>query len=393
MKSKKTHILFLGTSTHLGGAERSLLGFLTNFSEDVEKHQCSTLFPKNSGPLIDEIQKLRIPVHVIPWPQLFLRSSRSNSFSIALASLFNAPQLLWYLVKLLRFLKKNNVTHAHSTGIKCHIFLCLISLFSKIQITIHFRDSLTSPYLKFFFHCFKNKKNISWVSASNYIKSTAPDLPIQQVYDGFNAKIFFPQRNTFLKQQLRLPFGCPLVVMVGVIARWKGQREFIEAAAKVISEVPRVHFAIVGEKIYDTKADSDYYDELTELCRQLQIEDRVHFVKFQKQPEIIYNSADLVIHCSIAPEPFGRVVVEAMLCQTPVIASRAGGILEIIQDTVTGFLHTPGDVSDLSIKIRNCLLKEDLQSQILAAYISAKKSFDSIKQYQAQKEIFLKISQ
>jgi glycosyltransferase involved in cell wall biosynthesis len=56
---------------------------------------------------------------------------------------------------------------------------------------------------------------------------------------------------------------------------------------------------------------------------------------------------DLIVHASTAPEPFGRVLVEAMLARTPLIASSAGGALEIIQDRVSGRLVAPDDMAAL----------------------------------------------
>lgn len=390
--SLPTHIVFMGTSTHLGGAERSLLDFLKEFSSDRRDIQCSVLFPKAEGPLIDELQQLQIPVFCIKWPQLFLKSSRSHRLSIIKAALIDGPLLLFYFIKLILFLKKHKVTHLHTTGIKCHVLACFVSLFLNLKITIHWRDRLESPFLKRFFCFFSFRKTIVWLSASKYIQSTAPELPMHTIYDGFDTQVFKPQRNTFLKKQLQMPFGSPLVGLVGVIARWKGQKEFIQAAHKVIQAVPRVHFVIVGDRIYDTQSDNDFFEELQSLCKELKVTDRIHFVKFQKHPEIIYNGLDILVHCSTSPEPFGRVIVEAMLCQTPVIASDAGGVLEIVENNVTGFLHTPGDVRDLARKMRNCLLKESLQNPVAKAYEYAQNSFNFKTQYLKQKAVFIRSS-
>ncbi len=53
-------------------------------------------------------------------------------------------------------------------------------------------------------------------------------------------------------------------------------------------------------------------------------------------------------HTSITPEPFGRVIVEGMLAQRPVVAARAGGVLEIVEDGENGVLCTPGDAHALA---------------------------------------------
>ncbi len=65
-------------------------------------------------------------------------------------------------------------------------------------------------------------------------------------------------------------------------------------------------------------------------------------------------ACDLIAHTSVAPEPFGRVIIEAMLCQTPVVAAAAGGAVELIVHGKTGWLTSPGDAQALATIIRDC---------------------------------------
>jgi glycosyltransferase involved in cell wall biosynthesis len=63
------------------------------------------------------------------------------------------------------------------------------------------------------------------------------------------------------------------------------------------------------------------------------------------------SAVDIVVHSSITPEPFGRVIVESMLAERPVIATRAGGALEIVEHGRTGLLITPNDPAALTTAI------------------------------------------
>ena len=74
---------------------------------------------------------------------------------------------------------------------------------------------------------------------------------------------------------------------------------------------------------------------------------RVHFLGFRRDIPRLMRMMDLIVHASTAPEPFGRVLVEAMLAGTPLIASKAGGALEIVQDRVSGRLVTPDNAAEL----------------------------------------------
>ena len=66
-------------------------------------------------------------------------------------------------------------------------------------------------------------------------------------------------------------------------------------------------------------------------------------------------SLDVFCHTSIEPEPFGLVIIEAMAMKCPVIATRAGGPLEIVEDGVSGLLTQPGDAPALAEAISTLL--------------------------------------
>ncbi len=69
----------------------------------------------------------------------------------------------------------------------------------------------------------------------------------------------------------------------------------------------------------------------------------------------VFREANVVAHCSVQPEPFGRVVVEAMLCGRPVVVSGEGGVSEIVQHGVTGLHHVPGNVVSFASRLRELL--------------------------------------
>jgi glycosyltransferase involved in cell wall biosynthesis len=137
-----------------------------------------------------------------------------------------------------------------------------------------------------------------------------------------------------------------LVGLFGRITAWKGQRVLIQA----LGLLPQVKAVVVGDALF-TEQDQQYKRELVDLCRHLGVADRVHFTGFQQNVLPFLHAVDLVVHCSIAPEPFGRVIVEAQLAGKPVIAARSGAPTEIIEDGVNGLLVTPGNPEDLATAI------------------------------------------
>jgi glycosyltransferase involved in cell wall biosynthesis len=130
-----------------------------------------------------------------------------------------------------------------------------------------------------------------------------------------------------------------------------------------VADIPGLHAVIVGGALFGEEA---YEADLKRLCAELGIAHRVHFLGFQSDIPRLMRMMDLIVHASTAPEPFGRVLVEAMLAQTPLIASRAGGALEIVQDRVSGRLVAPDDAADLREAIAETLAWPTATSAMVA---------------------------
>jgi glycosyltransferase involved in cell wall biosynthesis len=97
---------------------------------------------------------------------------------------------------------------------------------------------------------------------------------------------------------------------------------------------------LVGDATFGEKS---FVDELKEMCRELGVAEKVVFTGFRDDVPVIMRSIDLLVHASTLPEPFGMVLIEAMAASRPVVATRAGGVQEIVDSGVTGILVPPGD--------------------------------------------------
>jgi glycosyltransferase involved in cell wall biosynthesis len=128
--------------------------------------------------------------------------------------------------------------------------------------------------------------------------------------------------------------------IVGQLQRWKGQHVFLQASQLVLGAVPDARAWVVGGAVEGHRA---YAFELKRLAQSLGIADRVVFTGFVHDVPAVLALLDVVVHASIAPEPFGRVIVEAMAMGKAVVASDAGGPREIIDEGRTGLLVPPGD--------------------------------------------------
>lgn len=154
----------------------------------------------------------------------------------------------------------------------------------------------------------------------------------------------------WIHDQVAAPREALLLGMPGAFARWKGHLVVVEAFERAAARMPGAHLVIVGGAIYDTKAERGYAEELVLRVKRAGAElgGRIHFVRFTTEPWRLYPEFHAVLHYSLRPEPFGRVIAEAMACGVPAIAAKAGGPIEQVEDGVTGWLVTPNDVAALA---------------------------------------------
>lgn len=157
--------------------------------------------------------------------------------------------------------------------------------------------------------------------------------------------------------------------LVGVIGRldwWKGHDYFLRALAQVKERLPDVRGLIVGAP--ETSArNRAYFQELRELARSLGLEESVVFTGFRSDVPRLMAALEIVVLSSSAPEPFGRVVIEGMAAGKPVIATAAGGVLDIIEDGVNGLLIPGQDATAMAQAMLRLLLNPELARQIASA--------------------------
>ena len=103
----------------------------------------------------------------------------------------------------------------------------------------------------------------------------------------------------------------------------------------MLKQFPTCRFQIVGSALF---GEDSLEGELRQLAGSLGIGERIEFMGFRKDVPEIISAGTLVVHASTVPEPFGQVIVQAMAAGKPVVATRGGGVLEIVDDGVSGLL-------------------------------------------------------
>lgn len=157
--------------------------------------------------------------------------------------------------------------------------------------------------------------------------------------------------------------GAPLLGLFGRLAPWKGQDVAIRALG-LLGADSNAQLAIVGEALF---GEESYATELRALVAGLGLERRVHFLGFRNDVPVLMRAVDVLLHTSVTPEPFGRVIVEGMLAERPVIATAGGGASEIVEAGVTAWQLPPNDPVALAAAIAEVLENPARAREVAAA--------------------------
>lgn len=165
------------------------------------------------------------------------------------------------------------------------------------------------------------------------------------VFDGIDCTEFAPGGGPAVRAEFGIPTDAPVVGIVGHVQEWKGQHLVTEAVARAIKQVPELRCLIVGGL---HRAGGDYGETLRARIEDMGLSDRIIMTGERSDVPACLDAMDILIHSSITPEPFGRVMIEGMALSKPVIAPREGGPLEIVVDGETGLLVEPRDPGALA---------------------------------------------
>ena len=350
-------ILFLDQTGQAAGAERVLM--------DIAKPYRDTclvgLF--EDGPFKDLLEQTDIPVQVLTDQPLQVR--RESSLLQSLASL---GQLIPLLLKVAQLSRKYDLIYVNTP--KALVVGALASCLSDRPMVYHLHDILTPEHfssanrrlLVALANRFaKQVIAVSQASRTAFLEAGGRPEIISVVYNGFEPERFqgFEPERPSLRQDL----GLHEQFVVGHFSRlspWKGQHILIDAIARCSDNVTAL---IVGDALF---GEQDYVKQLRQQVADLGLEKRVQFLGFRSDVPQLMTACDLVVHTSTAPEPASRVLIEAMLCGKPLVASEDGGTVELVENGKTGLLIPPGDSHALASTISQCQNQPEQTANIAA---------------------------
>jgi glycosyltransferase involved in cell wall biosynthesis len=152
----------------------------------------------------------------------------------------------------------------------------------------------------------------------------------------------------------------PKHVVFAVVAgfskpRGKGQREFLAAAARLQAQFPDARYLVIGR--------GDLEVTLREDIQRLGISSTARILPWSQEMPKVMNAIDCLVHPQIGTDAFPTVVLEAMACAKPVVATRIDGALEQVIDNVTGLLVPAEDVPALADAMARVLQDKKASAQ------------------------------
>jgi glycosyltransferase involved in cell wall biosynthesis len=347
------NILFFDHHTELGGAEFYLYETATRLDENVFN---VIVCVGAEGIFEKKLQRAGIAVINLKLPSYFRALPKDPKRKIAFISLVKSICILPLLIKrTVSLFKKNKTDFAIVNTIKSALFVIPAAFVTKVKTIIILHDYLTESFFKYFFIkviIFFLKRSEKVICVSGDIKRTLDaicgnTINSEVIFNGVDIDRFNPDIAVEdLKKGLAV--GQKHVVScVGRLEPWKGQKLFIQAAHTICLKRDDVLFLVVGGAFFQRK---DYEAECRLLVKDLGLKDKVLFLGFRDDIEKIIVLSDIVVHSSILPEPFGRVLIESMSCAKPVISINTGGSKEVITPE-TGIILETADPDDLAHEI------------------------------------------
>lgn len=329
----------------VGGAEESLCTLLRLL--DRNRFEPLVVIPSD-GSLRERLLREKVRVEIVPWGNMSNMLSRKSLFSI-LISPFAIPQMCRFLFKLKRIVKRENIFLIHTNGLKCHFLGGILGFWTGTKVIWHIRDIYISRFIRAALKIFREIIKAEVIVISEAVKASLGLRGSCLIYNGVDIttfRSFFPRKD--LREELGLSRDTDVVTMIGVLTPWKGQHIFLEAIARLKEHFLNLRGIIVGEELYTGIGHRGYSQYLKDRVKVLGIEERIRFLGFRDDIPSIINSSTVMVHASLMPEPFGRVIIESMACEKPVVATRGGAVEEILRDRIDGIIVEPGKDSDLA---------------------------------------------
>jgi len=313
-------ILYINMISEIGGAEVSLQVLMESL--EGTGYRPVVVLGKR-GPLLQRLQGMGIKTYIFPFETCHYK---------------NPLPFIRTIVFLRNIVKKHRIKLIHSNMFWDNQYGVVSAKLSRIPHVLHVRGFLNSQYTWKSFYCLGTVVICnSQHTCHQFIHAAGFKKRVEVVYNGVDVNVFKPDGKK--RRAIRRNYGFTdndfVMGMAGSIIEEKGQLQLLKSIHSILNENRNYKVLIAGSN--KIGPESDYYERIKGFIRRNKLEDQVSLLGFVENTPSFYNALDLFLLPSLR-EPFGRVLIEAMATKIPVVASRVGGVPEVVEHGKTGYL-------------------------------------------------------
>lgn len=346
--ARKHKIAYVIDGLGMGGAERLMVPILKHLNRDRFDAYVCALQSRDGNPMAEELRLLGIPVecldikHLRDWDAL--------------------PRLTGYLKRVGADLVHTQLEFANILGNVSAKYLRLPSV-----CTIHVMPALDVKTKS------KLHQRVEWfalrrfcdrvISVSEEARqhhlaiSGAPSSQVVTLYNGIDLSSFVSLERERERAAVRTELGIPpdanVLTTVAVLRPQKGIQFMIRALPAILASHPNTYYLVVG--------DGSHRDALLEEVQKAGVGDRVVFAGMRRDVTRLLSASDVFVLPTLT-EALPTVLAEAMAARLPIVASRVGGVPEMVTDGQNGCLVEPEDLDGLVLACRQLVAGKDIRA-------------------------------
>lgn len=367
--SPKT-ILHLIDTTGPGGAETVFINLLREL-EHTDTRNLVVL--RGEGWVADQVRNVGLEPHFI---------DSKGSFNLG------------YIGALRRLLIDQNVDLIHGHLLGSNVYGALLGLITRTPMIATFHGAVDVASRERFLGM--KFRMIGWgasaiVCVSRRLqeelteRGTLPARKLRMIYNGVDQNAFRAGLPGHLRERLGLPEEALLVVSIGNIRPAKGYEYLVDAAIRMASLDPRVHFVVAGHQR------ASLFEQLEAQIARAPVAPNIHWLGFCDDVSEVLQGADIFLLPSVS-EGFSIATVEAMMTEVPVIATRSGGPEEILADEQTGLLIPARDPDAIVTAIQRLQQPEARKRLVVAARENAEGRFSLASMLEAYQALYRELT-
>jgi glycosyltransferase involved in cell wall biosynthesis len=249
-------------------------------------------------------------------------------------------------------MRKQRIDLIHSNSLKAHLYCVPVARALRLPLVWHVRDTINTSYLPP--AAVRMVRGLARVGPRTVVAVSQPVLDelrlparVQStvIHDGLTPEELDRLARAGAAGRRTSADGSLVVAMVGRLDRWKGQHVAIDAVRQAVQAGHDIRLLIAGAPLFGKQA---YEQELRELIVDHGLAGSVELLGNVSDVPDLLGRVDALVHASISGDPLPGVVLEGMAAGLPVVATRGGGVPEMIRDDVTGRLVPMGDSAALA---------------------------------------------